>query len=112
MIKVGIFYEVYEEDAFILHNLCNYKIVGKSKRVGFPINSLNNVISNLKNKKINYIVVDNDIVKERFNKNSYDDFTYYDRSNVDRINDINKKLLGLKDEYSIKYLLDKIEEIL
>ena len=55
LIKVGIFYETYNEDAYILNNLFNYKIkeINNNKRLGFPTNSYDKVITKLKEFQIN-----------------------------------------------------------
>jgi DNA mismatch repair ATPase MutS len=113
MIKVGNFYEVYNEDGVIVHNLLSYKVrsIGDNKRVGFPIVAYNKVTDCLNKNKINYIIVDGKIdVKKKFNKNRYDRFCYCEVD--DRINDIYKRLIDKKSETCFKYLLDKIEELL
>ena len=58
LIKVGIFYETYHEDAYILNNLLGYKIsdVNGNKRLGFPVNSFNKVV-NVNIKAYNYVRV-------------------------------------------------------
>ena len=58
LIKVGIFYETYHEDAYILNNLLGYKIsdVNGNKRLGFPVNNSNKVV-NVNIKANNYVKV-------------------------------------------------------
>ena len=59
LIKIGNFYEIYGEEAYIVHNLFNYKI-RKDKdyiRVGFPIIAGTKVFEKLKKFKINFIIV-------------------------------------------------------
>ena len=41
--KMGLFYQVFDDDALILHFLLNYKII--DSKVGFPSNALNKVIN-------------------------------------------------------------------
>ena len=59
--KVGIFYEVYNEDAYILHYLTKYNIkkFKRYHRVGFPLSRLNSIIKLLDYNNIGYIVNDN-----------------------------------------------------
>lgn len=82
MIKVGNFYEVYNEDCYVVHNLLDYKIrnVGGNKRVGFPILAYNKVIECFCKNKINYVVVDGRVsVKSKFNKNMYNKYCFYEK---------------------------------
>ena len=41
--KVGLFYQVFDDDALILHFLLTYKVI--DSKVGFPNNALNKVIN-------------------------------------------------------------------
>ena len=54
LIKIGAFYNVYMNDAYILSYLFDYKLreawIG-AKTCGFPSTSLNKVIATLENKK-------------------------------------------------------------
>ena len=61
MMRVGSFYEVYGEEAFIISNIFGYKIkkVGSSFRVGFPICAYNKVIDKLNSLKISYVIIEN-----------------------------------------------------
>lgn len=63
LIKVGIFYETYNEDAYILNNLLGYKIsdINGNKRLGFPVNSFTKVTLKLKKFKINYLIIDKEV---------------------------------------------------
>jgi len=61
MIKIGSFYEVYNDDANIISYLFKYKVKSLSSddRVcGFPISSINKVLYILEGKNINYIMID------------------------------------------------------
>ena len=48
LMKIGIFYECYGEDVYVLNNLFSYKIkdINGIKRVGFPINNYDRFIHN------------------------------------------------------------------
>ena len=114
LIKVGVFYETYNEDCYILNNLFGYKIknIGDYCRVDFPINSYSKVIEKLDKTKINYLVIGDEIVKRKFNKNQYDCYVKADLNIDKRIDEIYKKLKGLKLNSNISAILNKIEGIL
>lgn len=113
LIKSGNFYIALADDAKILNNVLGYQIkeFSNTVKVGFPLISLNKVIDKLDSLKINYIVIDNNVsLKRKFNKNNYDKFLIK-RSNKSRIDDINQKLLDMKNT-NIDLLLTKIEGLL
>lgn len=115
LMKVGIFYEAYGEDVYILNNLFNYKIkeVNGVKRVGFPMCSYDRVISKFKSFKINYVIIDDDeVIRKKFNFNNYDRYVPLDLSLEDRINKVYDRLRVLKDNAKIIDVLDKVEKIL
>ena len=115
LMKIGIFYECYGEDVYVLNNLFSYKIkdINGIKRVGFPINSYDKVISKFKSFKINYVIIeDDDITRKKFNFNNYDRFVPDDLSLEDRINKVYDRLRVLKNNSKIMDVLDKVEEIL
>ena len=68
--KTGLFYQVFDDDALILHFLLNYKII--DSKVGFPSNALNKVVNVLEEKKINYKVIGEDIESNFKDLNKYD----------------------------------------
>ena len=68
--KVGLFYQVFDDDALILHFLLTYKVI--DSKVGFPNNALNKVINVLEEKKINYKVIGEDIESNFKDLNKYD----------------------------------------
>lgn len=113
IIKCGTFYEVYGEEIYILNNIFGYKIkeVGGLARVGFPITSYNKVTNKLNIFKINYLVIDGGVLKNKFSRNRYDYYT----SNLDidnRINKISEKLRLLRDSSKINNILGSIENII
>ena len=113
MIKCGNFYEVYGEETYIISNLFNYKIkeISGIKRVGFPICAYNKVTSKLNIFKINYIFIDNKIIKKKFNKNNYDE--YLNHLNIDdKINKIYLRLKILSNGSNINNILKEIESII
>lgn len=61
MIKIGTFYEVYNDDANIISYLFKYKIKKLSSGdevCGFPVGAINKVSFLLEKKYINYIMID------------------------------------------------------
>ena len=60
-VKIGSFYNVYEEDSFILSYLFGYKIKiteNGFRTCGFQITSFNKVFKKLKESNINYLIID------------------------------------------------------
>lgn len=115
LMKIGIFYEAYGEDVYILNNLFSYKIkeVNGVKRVGFPMCSYDKVISKFKSFKINYVIIDDDeVFRKKFNFNNYDRYVPEDLSLEDRINKVYDRLKVLKNNSKITDVLDKVEELL
>lgn len=99
LIKIGNFYEVYNNDANIISYLFNYKIKTLSNNnitCGFPLISLNKVKYILDKKYINYLIIDKshnyeEIEKNDFKKkNKYNDLLNEANLYIDKINRINK----------------------
>ena len=60
-IKIGTFYECYNNDSYIMSYLFKYKfkeLISKDITCGFPVNSLNRILSVLDRKCINYLALD------------------------------------------------------
>ena len=114
MIKVGIFYEVYGEEVYILNNLFDYKInvVNGKKKLGFPVKSLEKVILKLNRFKINYLIIDRENIRKKFNKNKYDSYLRHKLTFEERINNINNKLVILKGNPNIDKILNEVEGII
>ena len=111
--KSGGFYNVFDNDAIVVSYLTGYKIT--DGRCGFPLNSLNKVINLLEDNKINYVVKENMLDKEKKNyKNNNKYSIVLDKGkkklNIDyRVNDIIKKLNNLSYD-KLCVLLNIIEE--
>lgn len=60
--KQGIFINAYGVSAIILHNMLNYKLIMNKKvyKIGFPNNSLIKVLNTLEDKKISYVIYEED----------------------------------------------------
>ena len=97
--KMGNFYYGFDEDAYIISNLFNYKIT--EHRCGFPLNSLSKIIKVLEEKQINYIIrEDEDTIKDFSKQNNYQ--KYLDES-------INK-ITTTKRIHNILNILSTMEE--
>lgn len=117
LVKIGTFYEVYNNDSYIISYLFNYKIktlIDGDKNCGFPTGALNKVLSILENKSINYIVVDKkhnyeEETKMNFNrKNKYNELLTKSKEYIDRITRINKIRNYLLNNYSKIESVEKI----
>ena len=114
--KQGKFYCAYNEDAYVVHAIMNYKV--SNGKIGFPINSLGKVTNNLDNSKVNYVVIDNDheIIKKQFSKNCYNKYLQLGMKNVNRIEEnmlLIEKVKNLSDDKLTKilnYVKDVINE--
>lgn len=98
LIKVGMFYITFNEDAEILKRIFQYKV--ENGKLGFPLSSLSKVVSSLDEKGINYYIIDGDEVT----------FKDFEINHYDEIYKLNKKL-EYKDSLK-KILFDRIEFLL
>ena len=123
LVKIGKFYQVYGKDAYIISYLFGYKL----KRVenvmvcGFPLSSVNKIISILEDKKINYLIVDrrkNYEVDERLDNKNLNNYTkYFEKakkyiSYKTRIDNINNFLLENIDKEDFKDIIRKMEDVI
>ena len=100
LFQSGSFYVTFFQDAEILNYLFSYQI--HENKVGFPIKNLEKVVFQLREEKLNYIVVDNqreNIIFDQFDENTY------------------LKLFQLASKYHLesveqKNLLDKIQYLM
>lgn len=116
--KSGSFYISFDEDATVLNNIFNYKIVELKNNIksGFPLNMLNDNIKIIESNKINYIIIDNKriINKKSFTRNKFNAYTksVFDIiSNSNRISNIVKKIESINND-SKDEVLNKIELLL
>ena len=71
--RQGVFYNVYNEDAYIIMGLTKYKIT--NGRIGFPISSIDRIKNILNENKINYVVIDDDKIEDKkFKNNRYNKY--------------------------------------
>lgn len=64
LFKVGIFYNVFNDDADMLSKELGLKITQLSDslhKVGFPVSQIAKYTNLLKNKSINFMIIDNDV---------------------------------------------------
>ena len=113
-----IFINAYGVSAIILHDMLNYKLImnGKEYKIGFPSNSLTKVLNTLEDKKISYVIYeeDNSIKLEYDYKNLNDYNKEYkmaiDKLEIDtKVNLIYTKIKKLKIE-DLNIFLDRLLE--
>ena len=115
-IKVGNFYEVFDKDSLILNKLFGYKIkrIKDNIKVGFPISRLDYILKLIGN--INYVVIDNTIVKKKkFNNNKYKDYNYDMNSiilNSIKIDRIYEELNNRLPDNNIENIITNIDLII
>lgn len=118
LFKSGSFYISFDEDSLILNKLFNYKILNLKNniKVGFPLNCLDIVISKLQELKINYIIVEDKIIKDKYE--SDDNYFLKYTSSVfevviinNRIDKIVNKIKNMNNN-DIIYILDEIENLI
>ena len=114
IMKYGNFYETIDNDALIINSIFNYKInkLSNTFKVGFPINTLDNIINKLNDLNINYIVLGG--IKKEFKNNTYNNYKF-DKDlinyNLIIINEINNYLTN-NILNNITNKLERISEII
>lgn len=83
--KVGSFYKVNGEDAYLMYGLFQYKII--NGKTGFPISACNKVINCLEENQINYQLEEKS--KNYKKKNQYERFLKKGKRLWERENRIN-----------------------
>ena len=118
LFKSGSFYVSFDEDSLILNKVFNYKILELKNNIktGFPLNSLDTVINKLKELSINYIIIEDKNIKEKYEVEN-NNFSKYTSSVFEVIsinNRINKMVDMLKniDNDKIKDILSEMESII
>lgn len=97
LIKNGNFYICLNQDAFVLSNIFNFKIIESKNflKSGFPISSIDRVLNILTKLSVNYIIIDKEVVeKEKFDSNNYNEYINNGNfiNNLNRINKISEVL--------------------
>ena len=80
--KSGTFYNVFDDDCYILYYLFGYSI--KNNKIVFPKSALNKVINKLDEVKINYEVIGEDIKSNFKNLNKYLKFVDYGKNKYNK----------------------------
>ena len=116
LFKCGNFYIAINDDANVMNNIFNHKIVdtGNFIKTGFPISSLYKIECELENKQINYLIIDNKIVcKNKLKNNNYNNYLKENNNtlNFSRINRINKLLKDNISNPKINDILNNVEKI-
>ena len=117
LFKVGNFYLSFNDDTIILNRIMNYIIKDNNKylKAGFPLNALRKIEAILAGNNINYIVINNDLIKHKFTHNTYSNYqslidNYYTIKN--KIKYINNLLNQRIDYINILNILDNIERVI
>ena len=121
LIKSGVFYKTFNNDAYIVAHLFNYKINRMSNfvMVGFPENTIENVKQRLLKENVSFVII-NEEKQFLSNKNKLTKSNYkvlLDRScrlnNIEmEIERIKSTLDILKGTKSIEKIISKIKEII
>ncbi len=110
--KMGLFYNVFDDDAKIISYLLGYRVI--NGRCGFPNNSFNKVVNTLDEKKVNYIIIDNDEIKQDFKKlNKYNYYLAKSQNKltvINIVNEINSKIEDISEE-KLYQILNYIKEV-
>ena len=101
-VKYGNFYRCFNNDAVIINYLFNYKLSEKNS-TGFPIKSIDKVISILRNNNISCIVINdiNNVINYICINNKYNSFLDLSKKNYT----LNETLFSINKE--VKELLTK-----
>lgn len=126
LVLIGNFYHVYGKDTYLMCYIFKYKIINNLYKIigndivnvpntGFPCNSLDKVLLDLEDKKINYVIKakdKNDIFKDFKKLNTYNKrYEVARRYCVDkiRVNEITGRLDELCGKKDFSNILDKIQ---
>lgn len=119
LFKSGSFFIAFDEDAVILNKIFNYKLVSLKNnfKVGFPLSLKDKNIEVLKNKKINYVIIEDRKISssQKFKFNNYKKYkeNFLKIMSIDyRISNITKRLKSISNNEDIEKVLDKLEEVL
>ena len=94
--KLGGFYNVYNDDTYILYYLFHYKI--NNNKSGFPVSAYHKVINKLEEKQISYFVEEKEDKKDFKKKNRYVFFLNKGKKKVER-------------EYKASHIMEEIKKL-
>lgn len=107
--KFGNFYQVFDDDAYIINYIFNYNI--KNYKCGFPVNALEKVLFKLKYLSIDYIVKDDNCNFSFFSGcNNYDLYLFL-ANNKNNNKDLLDEIINKLDYLSRSDLLDILNVI-
>lgn len=103
IIKIGIFYNVFNDDCLIINSLFGYKII--NNRCGFPLKNIDIVVNRLKDNHINFKYED-EYVKYKDNK-------YHSvLKKIKNKNDIERRIKKITEcLFDNNELISRVEEI-
>ena len=121
LFKIGSFYHSYNRDAYIISYLFDYKIKSvkqNNKECGFPLNIIDRVTKKLKDNKINYVIIEENLEKEFSNnedENRYSEMYIKANTYISyklRIENISNFLIENLEQKNIRKMIEKIEEVI
>ncbi len=113
--KSGKFYNVFGDDALVVHYLTGYKIVAEKGGVGFPETAYNKVINALEDAEVNYRVYEKEEIKEEKNFKKINNYKGILKKGIsilsieERFQKIEKKIKGLNAK-ELDRVLEAIED--
>lgn len=120
----GKFYNVYDDDAFIMNLLFGYQALRNDRgliisyKSGFPDNALNKVINKLEDNKISYKIIYKNkepLIKDFGKKNRYLEFVDKTKSNMEltsRIDLLVHKIKEVEDKEKLEKIIEAMEQCL
>ena len=113
LMKEGQFYSIRKESAYIVHELLKFRmyIARGEFCTGCPVTTLGRVVQNLKEREVNYLIMNRDEVEEHmeFEHNHYSDF----QSVFDAMEEVRKNEIARISEQALdKEVLHKSIEVL
>ena len=111
----GKFCSAFNEDAYIIGYLCDYKVL-ENRKVGFPDSALTKVINKLEDEKISYqiIYLDKDpLIKDYKKLNKYNEIKEKALHRLDYVNKVNMIIDKIKkmNEKEFSEFLDRAVDV-
>ena len=112
--RTGKFYNVFGDDAIIIHYLLGYKILATKGGTGFPESAYNKVVNALEENKISYISYNKEVLEENNNFSKHNNYKKYLKKGIEnlsieeRINKLTKKIdeMTLKDAEKVLKVIE------
>lgn len=112
--KIGKFYNVFDQDVYIIFYFFNYKIT--NGRIGFPESSFNKVINVLEENKISYIIKGNGTTPDIIHNTSPNNYEKFLKKGIlnygkfEKMKLLEEKIINLSNK-DIDKIIKFIEEL-